>query len=70
MVLLDLKKFDKSAAIKAGSDLTYIGVLSSAWCPGGRTTAKPFCQGKQKHSHTHGTLHTVTLLWSIEIHCV
>lgn len=22
----------------------YMGVLSSAWCPGGRTTAKPFCR--------------------------
>jgi hypothetical protein len=22
---------------------THMGVLSSAWCPGGRTTAKPFC---------------------------
>ena len=27
---------------------TYIGVLSSAWCPGGRTTAKPFCQSEKR----------------------
>lgn len=26
----------------------YMGVLSSAWCPGGRTTAKPFCRERQK----------------------
>lgn len=28
---------------------THMGVLSSAWCPGGRTTAKPFCN----HTPTH-----------------
>lgn len=27
---------------------TYIGVLSSAWCPGGRTTAKPFCKQQEQ----------------------
>lgn len=27
---------------------TYMGVLSSAWCPGGRTTAKPFYVRHQK----------------------
>lgn len=26
---------------------THIGALSSAWCPGGRTTANPFCQEKE-----------------------
>lgn len=25
-----------------------MGVLSSAWCPGGRTTAKPFCGDRQE----------------------
>lgn len=58
---------------------THMGELSSAWCPGGRTTAKPFCQegensskaqtasGDITHTHTHtvlcGPFRAALLMW-------
>lgn len=54
VICILLKPEATSVSVYAQSELNvmvalpYIGVLSSAWCPGGRTTAKPFW----KDAHT------------------
>lgn len=36
----------------------HMGVLSSAWCPGGRTTAKPFCRHREERGDQSAGLTT------------
>lgn len=64
-----LRGIECRGEIKALGTFTHIGVLSSAWCPGGRTTAKPFCQMKGK-AFTQSISQTATVhkpSWSMKL---